>query len=302
MLLSSRLLLNPVILFFMLLPLIGCAGHVTIATYNLRNYLIQDRIVDGIWRKAYPKPESEKAVVREIILQADADVLILQELGGEAFLLELREDLKASGLDYPYQALVEGLDENRKIGLLSRHLFTLVPNPGDSTFKYFDERLPVKRGWLEAEFELNDQPWTLFGVHLKSRYTDRPDDPESAIRRRGEARIIRDYIRKKFPPESAPFYLVAGDFNDTLASSPIRHFLTAGRTELTQALPAVDSRNERWTHYYKREDVYSRVDYLMASPKMAEHLVKGSAKILDPLNYYTGSDHRLVIAEFDFSE
>ena len=38
-----------------------------IAAYNLDNYLVADRYVDGGWRPFYPKPESEKAVIRQII-------------------------------------------------------------------------------------------------------------------------------------------------------------------------------------------------------------------------------------------
>ena len=31
----------------------------TIATYNVENYLVADRMVEGVFRPAYPKPEKE---------------------------------------------------------------------------------------------------------------------------------------------------------------------------------------------------------------------------------------------------
>lgn len=32
---------------------------IRIASYNLRNYLIMDRLVEGQWMKNYPKPKAE---------------------------------------------------------------------------------------------------------------------------------------------------------------------------------------------------------------------------------------------------
>ena len=78
----------------------------TIATYNVENYTVADRLVEDVYRKDYPKPEAEKAALRRVIHQLDADVLALQEVGGDAFLSELRRDLLSEGLDYPYAAVV----------------------------------------------------------------------------------------------------------------------------------------------------------------------------------------------------
>jgi hypothetical protein len=36
---------------------------IRIASYNLKNYLIMDRLVEGQWRKDYPKPEAEKSII-----------------------------------------------------------------------------------------------------------------------------------------------------------------------------------------------------------------------------------------------
>jgi hypothetical protein len=41
----------------------------------------------------------------------------------------------------------------------------------------------VKRGLLEITLATTAGDLTLFGLHLKSRFTDRPDDPMSAVRR-----------------------------------------------------------------------------------------------------------------------
>ena len=40
---------------------------ISIASYNLRNYLIMDRLVEGQWMKNYPKPEAEKSIIQKKI-------------------------------------------------------------------------------------------------------------------------------------------------------------------------------------------------------------------------------------------
>ena len=63
-------------------------ASVRIATYNVRNYLTMDRLVEGRWGPEYPKPESEKEVVRETILAVRPDLIALQEIGARAHLLD----------------------------------------------------------------------------------------------------------------------------------------------------------------------------------------------------------------------
>ena len=52
-----------------------------LATYNLKNYLSKDRLIEGFWRQQYPKPEHEKSLLRAIIKEVSADIIALQELG-----------------------------------------------------------------------------------------------------------------------------------------------------------------------------------------------------------------------------
>ncbi len=293
-------------LCLLLLPavvLLEAAEKVRVASYNVRNYLVCDRMVDGRWRPEYPKPEKEKKALRAIISKSNADVLALQEMGGPTFLSELWSDLNASGgPKYPYALLWPGLnpEEERHLALFSRLPFVKVKRQADLEFNYFDGVEIPDRGLLEVEFETNGVQWRLFNLHLKSKWTERKDDPEGAIRREKEARAIRDYVRKTYLPESKPNHLIVGDFNDYKKTSPLKRFMTVNGRHLADAVPCADSRGQRWTHHYAKQDVYSRVDFILVSPAMSSRIVPDSGVVQDGPQALVASDHRLVQADFEF--
>src|SRR5689334_15007580 len=156
------------------------AETLTIATYNLENYGPADRMTEAGFRKDYPKPEAEKRALRAVIKGLNADVLVLQEMGSRQHLEELRRDLKNDGCDYPFSELASAADEDRHLALLSKRPLKSVTTHTDLQFAYFGAKEPVKRGMLEASVSTASGDITLFAVHLKSRFTDRPDDPLSA--------------------------------------------------------------------------------------------------------------------------
>ncbi len=277
------------------------AEQVRVATFNLRNYLVCDRLVEGVWRKEYPKPEKEKAAARGIVSKVKPDVLAIQEMGDESFLRELQKDLRTEGLSYPHRVWMEAEDENRHLAVLSRIPIEATRRHDDLDFKYFDGREKVKRGLLEVVFKTKGGVhWTLFVVHLKSKWTDRKDDFESAIRRTGEARASRDFIKEAYPPEDSPNYLVTGDFNDHRDSAPLRRFLQCGYDQLTSIVPASDSRDEVWTHYWRKRDLYSRVDFFLATSAMQERIMAGRGKVADFPEARVASDHRMVYLDLLF--
>lgn len=282
-----------------LLGAIGRAETLTVATYNVENYTLADRMVDGVYRQAYPKPEAEKTALRAVIRGLGADVLALQEIGGEGFLRELQRDLKGEGLDYPYAEVLNGADPDRHVAVLSRRPFTAVTRHTDLSFGYFGKVENVKRGLLELRLAMAGGELTIFVVHLKSRYTERKDDPEAALQRTGEATAVRDRVLGIFPEPERARFLIAGDFNDTRASRPVRTLLERGKTKIADCLPVADGRGEVWTHFYKREAAYSQVDHLLVSPGLLP-LVRGRAgRIFDAPETMAASDHRPVVTVLD---
>jgi endonuclease/exonuclease/phosphatase family metal-dependent hydrolase len=278
------------------------AEPLTIATYNIENYGPADRMTEAGYRKDYPKPESEKRALRLVIRALGADVLVLQEMGGQPYLDELRRDLKNEGLDYPHSALASAVDADRHLALLSRLPLKDVTTHNGLEFAYLGAKETVKRGLLEATVATSAGDLTLFAVHLKSRFTERPDDPLGAIRRAGEATAIRDAVLKKFPAPSSAAFLILGDSNDSKSSKALEHLLKRGRTEVAALLPAADSRGDTWTHNYRREDTYTRVDHIMVSPALRPAVRDGAVQIFDREGVRAASDHRPILVTIDLEK
>jgi endonuclease/exonuclease/phosphatase family metal-dependent hydrolase len=274
-----------------------------VATYNLENYTSANRLTEDGYKKDYPKPEAAKQALHAVVRSLDAEVLAVQEMGPRPYLEEFKRDLAAVGLPYPHDALVEGADEARHIALLSRVPLKSVTPHTQIEFNYFGERARVKRGVLEVVLETSAGDLSLWVVHLKSRNTDRADDPGSALRRGAEATAIRDLIMRRHPDALAARYLILGDFNDGKTKRPLRAMQERGKTPVSNLLPAADSRGERWTHFYLHEESYERVDHILASPGLMRSLVPPpgretpGAQILDTPETALASDHRPVWVE-----
>lgn len=274
---------------------LSASETIRVATYNLQNYLVMDRLVEGRWRPEYPKPEVEKTAVRQVILEVKPDILLLQEIGGPEFLQELLLDLGDADLLYDYAVLMQGEDEVRHVALLSKKKPIEVVQHDDLDFKYFEQRRQVKRGLLEVAFELSDgQILKVFGVHLKSHWSNEPRDSESSMRRTREARACRDRIIERTLNVGEPLFLVAGDFNDHPASAPLRRFYQKGDLVFGQLLPISDSRGHGWTHFYQEHGAYTQVDGFVLSPELLKRVKGGRGRIVDLPEALTGSDHRLV--------
>jgi len=227
------------------------AETLRIATYNVENYGPADRMTTEGYRRDYPKPEEEKRALRRVIAGLGADVLAIQEMGGQPCLDELRRDLRAEGVDYPYSAWTEGEDRVRHLALLSRRPFTAVRRHDDLEFSYLGGRARVKRGLLEAAVATSEGEVRIFVVHLKSRLTERPDDPGGAIRRAAEAAAVRRCVCERCPGPAARF-VILGDFNDGRSSRPLQALERGGRGVIAVRLEAADSRGETWTEAWRR--------------------------------------------------
>lgn len=287
----------------LLLFLAATLAHaLTVATYNVENYLVADRMVDGVFRQAYPKPEAEKKALREAIRAIAPDILAVQEMGTAPFLEELQRDLKAEGVDLPHAVVLDAADPDRHVAILSRLPFKTVQRHTQLPVKFLGQADVVKRGVLEVTLATSEGDLTVFVAHLKSRRTERPDDPEGVAQRSAEAEAVRDLVLARFPDPAQAKFIVCGDWNDTRNSKPVRAMTRRGDTVVGEILRASDSRGDTWTHAYRREDTYSRIDYLLVSPALKPFVSrKGTAAIHDGPGVREASDHRPVYARLDLT-
>ena len=284
------------------LPLAG-AESFRVATYNLQNYL------DAPAGSRPAKSEASRAKIRECIRESQADVLALQEIGGTNALLELRASLKAEGLDYPHWEHVSAWDTNIHLAVLSK--FPIVarrPHTNDS-FVLLAKQYHVRRGFAEVDIRVaTNYSFTLITAHLKSRLP--VYEANEAELRTEEAKILREKIDTCFATNVNVNLVVLGDFNDTPDTRSTRAVI--GRKHaLIDTRPAErngdDQPNENprypppkitWTHYYGKEDRYSRIDYILLSRGLAHEWRTNETFIPTVPNWGVGSDHRPIVATF----
>jgi endonuclease/exonuclease/phosphatase family metal-dependent hydrolase len=53
-----------------------------------------------------------------------------------------------------------------------------------------------------------------------------------------------------------------------------------------------------WTHYFARDDSYSRIDYIFLSAGMAREWNRSETYVLAAPNWGLASDHRPIVAGF----
>jgi endonuclease/exonuclease/phosphatase family metal-dependent hydrolase len=270
------------------------SAALTVATYNVENYTLANRMVDGVYRPAYPKPEKEKAALLRVIAGIAPDILAVEEMGAQAFLDDFQRELKQAGQEYPHAALLEAADADRHVAVLSKVPFKEVKRHATVPLTYFGQKELVKRGVLEVIFATTGGDLSVFVVHLKSKYTERKDDPESALQRALEAEAVRDLVLARHPDPAKGRFIITGDWNDTRGTRPVRALQKRGDTVVGELVPATDSRGEVWTHFFRREDLYSRIDYLLVSPALKPFVAGGRATIGDGPGTAEASDHRPV--------
>ena len=275
------------------------SAALTVAAYNVENYTLADRMVDGVYRAAYPKPEKEKAALLQVITGMAPDILAIEEMGPQSYLDDFQRELKQAGQDFPHAVVLEAADADRHVAVLSKVPFKEVRRHARVPIMYFGRPEVVKRGVLEVVFASASGDFSVYVVHLKSKHTERKDDAEAAQQRALEAEAVRDLVLSSYPDPAKSKFIICGDWNDTRGSRPVRAMQKRGDTIIGEILPATDSRGEGWTHFFRREEIYSRIDYLMVSSALKPLVAGGTAKIWDGPGTSEASDHRAIYLQLN---
>jgi endonuclease/exonuclease/phosphatase family metal-dependent hydrolase len=274
-----------------------------LVTYNLENYIdteAGDRPV---------KSAEARAKIRESLLALKPDVLAVEEMGALSALRELQASLKAQGLDLPHHEFVTGWDTNIHVAVLSRFPIIARRSHTNLTYLLAGKRFTTSRGFGEIDIQVSPQyRFTLFNCHLKSKRTIAEAD--EAEMREQEALQLREKIDERLKANPQVNLAVMGDFNDTKDARSTRAILgrRGAATGLVDTRPAErngdntpssnprwDPRNIAWTHFFGKEDTYSRIDYILLSAGMAREWVTNESHVLALPNWGVASDHRPVL-------
>ena len=290
------------------LPRAEAADTFRVATYNLENYLA----APGGSRPL--KSAAARAKIREGLRALKPDVLALQEIGGADALLELQSSLKTDGLDLPFSELVSGSDTNIHVAVLSRLPIVARRPQTNDHFLLGGRRFRVSRGLAEVDLKVSDRfSFTLIDAHLKSKLP--VPEADEADWRLEEAKILREKIDALLSANPDANLIVLGDFNDSPDSPPLKTVLGHGNRSLVDTRPAerngdtepasdrrLAARNVTWTQFYAREDLYSRMDYILLSHGLARAWDPAETYILTLPNWGQASDHRPLVATFTIGE
>jgi endonuclease/exonuclease/phosphatase family metal-dependent hydrolase len=291
------------------LALTATAETFRVATYNVENYL--DRPTES---RREAKSAESRAKIRESILAMKPDVIAFEEMGDLSALLELRDALKRDGLDLPHYEYVRGWDTNIHLAVLSRFPIVARRPRTNETFLLSGRRFHVGRGFTDVDIKVNDRySFTLLGAHLKSKRPVPEADQEEL--RLEEARLLREKVNEHLKANPNANLIVLGDLNDNKDSKSTRTVIGTGKTKLVDTRPAErngdnlpnpnpawEPKNITWTHFYGKEDTYSRIDYILLSPGMAREWVTNGTYIPTIPNWGLGSDHRPLVAEFEAAD
>ncbi len=301
---SKNHLIVAVLIFFGLIKFSFAAEVIHVATFNVENYL-------DIRAGTRPAKSTEsKAKVCDSILAIKPDVIALQEMGSTNALLELRDSLKKAGLDFPHWEHITGYDTNIHVAILSKFPFAARRPHTNDGFLLSGRRFRVSRGFAEVDIQVNPKySFTLITAHLKSRRPV-PEADEAELREQ-EAIKLRENVAARLATNPDVNLVLLGDFNDVKDSRSTKILLGRGKSGLFDTRPAerngdnqrnsnprFEPKNITWTHYYGKEDTYSRIDYILLSNGMKSEWLREETYILSTPNWGTASDHRPIVAGF----
>ncbi len=271
------------------------AQKVTIAGYNLRNYLSMNRRGEtGGESRVAGKPEKEMEALLKVITEIHPDILGVCEMGTRQDFEDLGARLKKAGLDF-HDSYYEEADDDRHLALYSKYPIVAQAAAKALTYDLNGQVARVRRGFLDVTVQINpDYQLRLVGAHLKSK---RPVPEGESLVRRHEAQLLREHLLKILDTAPETNLLVYGDFNDTKNEPALAEIRgRRGSADYLEPLPLADSLGDRWTQYWETADLYSRFDFIFANKAVLPEVVLEESYVFRADYWYDASDHRAVVA------
>lgn len=272
------------------------ADDITVVSYNLWNYFLKSDF------GRHPKSEESKNAVADTIAKANPDIVLVSEIGGKEAMADLLGRLRQRGLEYPFSIVMHGSDPTRALGAFAKFKPVEIHKLNTLTYNLRSKKAPksakpdkvrVQRGFLHLVFVKKGYRLHIISAHLKARLYNRYYSHSDM--RRNEARLLRSVVGEIMRKEPESNILVTGDFNDTRDSGTIATIRgDYGKKSLALVdLRPLDADGCCWTHWWRREDSYGRIDYAFASKTLVPEVLKEQVRITHiPAIWLKASDHR----------
>lgn len=276
-----------------LLATADCAepkSGVVFCTYNIRNWVGDDR-PQTKGPAAKPKSEQEREAVIQVLRDIRPDIIGVCEMGSPAQFGDFLTRVKTLGLEH--SEFVEAADPERHLALVSRYPIVARDSRTNVRFLLGGVEQRMRRGILDVTIQITpDYQLRCVGAHLKSKL---PSAEGESLVRRHEAASLRSHLDGLLKGEPSANVLCYGDFNDT-RNEPVFQEISGVReaASFMESIPAKDEFGDRWTHYWKEADQYSRIDYLFASKGLAPEIVRDTGRVNRSPMWNEASDHRAV--------
>jgi endonuclease/exonuclease/phosphatase family metal-dependent hydrolase len=206
---------------------------------------------------------------------------------------------------------VRGRDTNLHVAFLSKYPIIAARHHTKESFLHQGRRFHVSRGFGEIEIEFENRRLTFLTAHLKSKRQSAEADQEAL--RFEEATLLREKIDAHFQRNPNANLIVLGDFNDGIGTRTYTTLIGKGRTKLFDTSPyerngdslpnpnsRYDPRRIIWTHFYAKEELYSRIDYILLSPSLRRFFRAEQSYVLALKDWGAASDHRPVCVRLEF--
>jgi endonuclease/exonuclease/phosphatase family metal-dependent hydrolase len=283
-------------LLLLVVPLSGqerdLSKGIIFCAYNLRNYVGNDQTAPPE-RRAKPKTPKETEALFAVIRDIQPDILGVCEMGSEAMFADFKAQLAKVGLEYPHSEFVQAGDPDRHVALVSKFPITARNSKTKVVFQLDGAEQEMKRGILDVTIQVSPEyELRCVGAHLKSKL---PVPEGEALLRRHEATKLREHMDAIFEASPKVNLLCYGDFNDT-KNEPMFQEITGAKAAPGHMadLWAKDSLGDRWTHYWRTADQYSRFDYIFVSRGAWPEVRRDTATVYRSPYWFEASDHRPV--------
>jgi len=220
--------------------------------------------------------EAARAVAQAIV-EINADVIGLEEVGSEQDVLKLLEEVRKLGLDYPHSAIGKPVERRtyQNNAVFSRFELRdlIAPLPGREAYDTelddpeAEARTSVRKG-LRVTFDAYGQTFYMYVLHL----TSERGGHEADARRVAEASLVRRHYLPLL--QTGAHVIVMGDLNDRRNDPAIRRI--RGRDDIQADLIQTgrynyferDEQDTRWTYDFR--GTRNQIDHILLSESIED--------------------------------